>query len=60
MTYLQSRYKSSFRCVRCGVTNRRAKLEVHHKDGNPLNNDLVNLETLCVRHHLEAGCGAER
>ena len=27
------------------------------KDGNPLNNALSNLETLCVRHHREAGGG---
>lgn len=27
------------------------------EDGNPLNNDLANLETLCVRHHREAGGG---
>ena len=40
---------------RCVLTNRKTKLEVHHKDGNPLNNDLANLETLCVRHHREAG-----
>jgi 5-methylcytosine-specific restriction endonuclease McrA len=39
---------------RCVLTNRKTKLEVHHKDGNPLNNDLANLETLCVGHHREA------
>ena len=49
--------RDGFRCVRCGLTNRKTKLEVHHKDGNPLSNDLANLETLCVRHHREVGGG---
>jgi HNH endonuclease len=49
--------RDGYRCVRCGLTNRRTKLEVHHIDGNPLNNDLANLETLCVTHHRQAGGG---
>ncbi len=27
--------------------------EIHHKDNNPSNNDLVNLEMLTIREHLE-------
>lgn len=30
-----------------------SRLEVHHIDGNPANNALENLETLCARHHYE-------
>jgi hypothetical protein len=26
--------------------------QVHHKDGNPLNNDLTNLEVLLTRDHM--------
>jgi hypothetical protein len=50
-------HPDGYRSVRCGLTNRKTKLEFHHKDGNPLNNDLANLETLCVRHHREVGGG---
>lgn len=35
-------------CQRCG---QRGKLEVHHRDRNPVNNDPSNLETLCVPCH---------
>lgn len=49
--------RDGFRCVRCGLTNRRTKLEVHHIDGDTTNNALENLITLCVRHHREAGGG---
>jgi 5-methylcytosine-specific restriction endonuclease McrA len=49
--------RDGFRCVRCGLTNRKTKLEVHHIDGDPFNNDLSNLETLCQIHHREAGGG---
>jgi 5-methylcytosine-specific restriction endonuclease McrA len=44
-----------FRCIDCGrkVTDLapKEKLEVHHADGNPLNNALVNLKVLCTRCH---------
>jgi 5-methylcytosine-specific restriction endonuclease McrA len=36
------------RCVVCGVTER---LEVHHIDGNPKNDDPSNLETRCRKHN---------
>lgn len=49
--------RDAYRCVRCGLSNRTTKLEVHHIDCDPFNNDLANLETLCLRHHQEAGGG---
>jgi 5-methylcytosine-specific restriction endonuclease McrA len=49
--------RDGYRCARCGLTNRKTRLEVHHIDGDPFNNDLANLETLCLRHHQEAGGG---
>jgi predicted restriction endonuclease len=36
---------------RCPATER---LEVHHMDGNPTNNDLANLILLCAKHHRAA------
>jgi hypothetical protein len=35
-------------CEICGGTRR---LSVHHKDTNPQNNDLVNLQTVCTPCH---------
>ena len=35
-------------CVRCGSDY---KITVHHKDGNPFNNSLENLEVLCWNCH---------
>ena len=32
-------------CQQCGETRQS---QIHHKDGNPLNNDLGNLERLCL------------
>ena len=49
--------RDGFRGVRCGLNNRKTKLEVHHIDGDTTNNALENLITLCVRHHREAGGG---
>lgn len=39
-----------YQCVGCGSTNR---LEVHHRDKNPWNNDPRNLEWRCHYCHLE-------
>ena len=36
-------------CSVCGV-----KAEIHHKDGNPCNNDPSNIDWLCRKHHMEA------
>jgi len=36
-------------CQRCDESNIR--IEKHHKDGNPYNNDLSNIEILCVNFH---------
>lgn len=36
-------------CVRCGA----AKAERHHKDHNPWNNDMSNIEVLCRPCHIE-------
>ena len=37
------------KCMRCGKIGR---MDVHHKDENPLNNNPSNLETLCRSCHL--------
>lgn len=37
------------KCARCGSTER---LHIHHKDVNPENNDVSNLELLCTHHHM--------
>lgn len=49
-------------CELCHMTDTRV-IEVHHKDRNRLNNDLVNLAWLCrnchfLVHHHNAGRGA--
>ena len=36
-------------CEGCGTDKR--KLHVHHRDENPLNNDPLNLQTLCASCH---------
>ena len=37
------------RCENCGVTSR---LHAHHRDSNPMNNDLSNIQTLCASCHM--------
>lgn len=39
-------------CNRNSIKVIKIFLQVHHKDGNKLNNDPVNLQTLCNRCHL--------
>lgn len=43
-------------CIGCGITEWRGKpitLELHHKDGNPANNVLENVEFLCPNCHSQ-------
>ena len=50
--------RDGYRCthvengVRCTATE---QLEVHHVDGDPSNNRLENLTTLCAWHHRGVG-----
>ena len=40
------------KCCRCGFHEHREFLQVHHKDGNRSNNNLSNLQILCVLCHF--------
>jgi len=54
-------------CVQCGYNGTSRRIEVHHRDGNPYNNQPENLEVLCrachgLRHRIRpeipcATCG---
>lgn len=48
------------RCELCGEDGTRAKLEVHHKDGNKRNDALENLQVLCVHCHRDIHREARR
>jgi len=39
-------------CQKCGYSKYEI-LQVHHKDRNPLNNELENLELICPNCHFE-------
>jgi len=45
----------SFTCEECKINLNTDKyyLEVHHIDGNKINNSIINLKVLCVRCHSE-------
>ncbi len=43
--------RDNYSCCECAT---RSSLEVHHKDGDALNNVLDNLITLCKTHHWTA------
>lgn len=46
----------SHKCEKCGLTewqDQKIPLEVHHKDGNHLNNEMENLELLCPNCHAQ-------
>jgi len=45
------RLREKFRCQNCGAYAPRGS-EAHHKDGNPWNNDLDNLELRCHKCHV--------
>lgn len=38
-------------CRRCGSDGTGTMLHIHHRDGNPLNNVLQNLQVLCAKCH---------
>ena len=47
-------YLRGHRCEKCGNTvwlGQKIPLEVHHKDGDSTNNELINLELLCPNCH---------
>jgi 5-methylcytosine-specific restriction endonuclease McrA len=51
--YWQSRSTSGWRCPGCGRSRDEVdRVDVHHRDGNPNNNDPDNLIALCRRCHL--------
>jgi 5-methylcytosine-specific restriction endonuclease McrA len=41
------------KCQKCGYDKYVSVLDVHHKDYDRTNNELDNLEVLCVRCHIE-------
>lgn len=46
------RRNKDIRCHRCGfIALDPVQLDVDHKDGNPSNNELSNLQTLCANCH---------
>jgi len=45
------------KCMKC---NSQERLEVHHKDGNPWNNDRSNLELRCEDCHLGRGAKGDK
>jgi len=52
----RSQFSLAPTCAKCGVKREKynyVRLERHHKDGNPLNNDPSNIETLCRNCHME-------
>ena len=43
----------SYRCPGCGASrSETTSMHVHHRDGNPTNNELGNLVALCNQCHL--------
>lgn len=52
-----ARRKAENRCVKCGGVG---ALEVHHRDGQPLNNTPNNLMPLCHNCHVDVHqCGED-
>src|SRR5215831_6336561 len=51
----RSRFSVPSNCQRCGIERTQfnlVRLEIHHKDGNPTNNDPSNIEFLCRKCHM--------
>jgi hypothetical protein len=46
-----SRNKARRAAVKSGLISRRAKVDINHKDGNPLNNKVSNLQPLGARRN---------
>ncbi len=50
-TRAQAIRRDNGQCRECGTTDR---LTVHHRDGNPANDQAANLATLCEPCHIKA------
>lgn len=48
--YMAQKLVAAVACERCASVN---QLQRHHKDRDPTNNDLSNIEVLCQRCHFE-------
>ena len=44
--------RDGFKCVMCGVSAKDSVLNVDHKDCNPANNSMSNLQTLCFNCNI--------
>lgn len=42
------------RCEACGLEAPARRIHCHHKDDNPLNRDIANLQWLCITCHNDA------
>ena len=52
---VQTGYKE-YKCECCGISewnNKPIRLQLHHKNGNPTDNSLTNLEVLCPNCHTQ-------
>lgn len=54
---LRCRERANWRCAKCGdnfgVENRKRFLDVHHKNGKKYDNNMQNLQVLCITCHAE-------
>lgn len=58
--YWRRRSKQGWRCPGCGRSRDEVeRVDVHHRDGNPKNNDPDNLVALCKRCHLQGRHGRD-
>jgi 5-methylcytosine-specific restriction endonuclease McrA len=46
--------RDRYQCQKCGNRAIGSNGHIHHKDGNPANQDLENLELLCIQCHQKA------